>query len=160
MVEKDARRTARCRSESANGFGIPQPPLRDAPAGPAAGCPFGTVGDELTPNDELMRQDLNLIFEVIRHRLATFFREKAAERLAEQVNEEPMADFCLTPPQGAVSIGKIRRNSEPAEAAVREALRHLKEYTKARRPRAEQKRGRERSSAPNTTDDQRDAPSD
>jgi len=30
------------------------------------GCPFGTLGNEVTENDELIRQDLSLIFEVIR----------------------------------------------------------------------------------------------
>ena len=131
MVEKDAPRTACCRSDSANGFGIPEPPLRDAPAGPAAGCPFGTVGDELTPNDELMRQDLNLIFEVMRHRLAAFFiKEKATGRLAEEANEEQLADFCLATIQGAMLLGKIRRDSRPVETAVREALVHLKGYAK------------------------------
>src|SRR5215475_1578925 len=37
------------------------------------GCPFGTIGNEVTENDELIRQDLNLIFEVAKARLATFF---------------------------------------------------------------------------------------
>jgi AcrR family transcriptional regulator len=101
------------------------------------GCPFGTVGNELTPNDELVRGDLNLIFEVMRHRLATFFiKEKAAGRLAEQANEEQMADFCLATIQGAMLMGKIRR--QPVETAVREALAHLKGYaaptTRRRRP--------------------------
>src|SRR5262245_35110760 len=46
------------------------------------GCPFGTIGNEVTENDELIRQDLNLIFEVIRAKLATFFvKEKASGRL-------------------------------------------------------------------------------
>src|SRR5215510_9252966 len=27
------------------------------------GCPFGTIGNEVTENDELIRQDLSLIFE-------------------------------------------------------------------------------------------------
>jgi len=95
------------------------------------GCPFGTVGNELTPNDELVRQDLNLIFEVMRHRLAAFFiKEKATGRLAEEANEEQLADFCLATIQGAMLLGKIRRDSRPVETAVREALVHLKGYAK------------------------------
>src|SRR5690349_5570048 len=35
--------------------------------GMTRGCFFGTVGNELTDDDELIRQDLNLIFEVIRN---------------------------------------------------------------------------------------------
>jgi AcrR family transcriptional regulator len=42
------------------------------------GCPFGTIGNEVTENDELIRQDLSLIFEVVKGKLAAFFiREKA-----------------------------------------------------------------------------------
>src|ERR1700746_3917808 len=37
------------------------------------GCPFGTVGNEVTENDELIRQDLSLIFEVVRSKLSAFF---------------------------------------------------------------------------------------
>src|SRR5215813_6526488 len=42
------------------------------------GCPFGTIGNEVTENDELIRQDLNLIFELVKNKLAAFFiKEKA-----------------------------------------------------------------------------------
>ena len=42
------------------------------------GCPFGTLGNEVTENDELIRQDVSLIFEVVKNKLAAFFvKEKA-----------------------------------------------------------------------------------
>jgi AcrR family transcriptional regulator len=95
----------------------------------ARGCPFGTVGNEVTENDELIRQDVNLIFEVVKHKLAAFFiKEKAQGRLAPEANEERMADFCIATIQGAMLLGKIKRNSEPVETAVQEALLHLKRY--------------------------------
>src|SRR5262249_48169655 len=34
--------------------------------GMTRGCPFGTIGNEVTENDELIRQDLSLIFEVVK----------------------------------------------------------------------------------------------
>src|SRR5215471_1796390 len=47
------------------------------------GCPFGTLGNEVTVNDELVRQDLSLIFEVVKNKLVAFFvREKAKGNLA------------------------------------------------------------------------------
>ncbi len=93
------------------------------------GCPFGTVGNEVTENDELTRQDLSLIFEVIKNKLAAFFiKEKAKGRLAKHANEERMADFCIATIQGAMLMGKIRRNSQTVETTVREALAHLKGY--------------------------------
>jgi len=93
------------------------------------GCPFGTLGNEVTDNDELIRQDLSLIFEVIKNKLAAFFvREKAKGRLAKHANPECMADFCIASMQGAMLMGKIKRSSQTVEATVHEALEHLKNY--------------------------------
>ena len=96
------------------------------------GCPFGTIGNETTDNDELVRQDLSLIFEVIKNKIASFFgKEKAKGRLAEEANDEAMADFCIGVIQGAMLMGRIKRNSQPVETIVREALGHLKHYVAA-----------------------------
>jgi AcrR family transcriptional regulator len=93
------------------------------------GCPFGTLGNEVTENDELVREDLSLIFEVIRNKLAAFFvREKAKRRLARRADPERMADFCIAAIQGAMLMGKIKRSSRTVETSVREALAHLKGY--------------------------------
>ena len=93
------------------------------------GCPFGTLGNEVTENDELIRQDISLIFEVVKNKLAAFFvKEKAKRRLARQVSEESMADFCIATIQGAMLMGKIKRSSYPVETTVNEAVAHLKSY--------------------------------
>jgi TetR/AcrR family transcriptional repressor of nem operon len=93
------------------------------------GCPFGTLGNEVTDDDELIRQDLSLIFEVIKNKMAAFFvREKAKGRLAKQANAERMADFCIASMQGAMLMGKIKRSSQTVETTVHEALAHLKSY--------------------------------
>ena len=55
---------------------------------------------------------------------------RADVTLAEEANEEQLADFCLATIQGAMLLGKIRRDSRPVETAVREALVHLKGYAK------------------------------
>jgi TetR/AcrR family transcriptional regulator, transcriptional repressor for nem operon len=93
------------------------------------GCPFGTLGNEVTDNDELIRQDLSLIFEVIKNKMAAFFvSEKAKGRLAKRANAERMADFCIASMQGAMLMGKIKRSSQTVETTVHEALAHLKSY--------------------------------
>jgi AcrR family transcriptional regulator len=98
------------------------------------GCPFGTIGNEVTDNDELVRQDLSLIFEVIKNKIASFFcKEKAKGRLVQEANEDAMADFCLAVIQGAMLMGKVKRNSQSVETTVREALAHLKHYLAARK---------------------------
>ena len=96
------------------------------------GCPFGTIGNEVTENDELIRQDLSLIFEVARGKLATFFvREKAAGRLEPRVGEDSLADYCLAVIQGAMLLGKVKRSGKLVESVVRESLAHLKRYAGA-----------------------------
>src|SRR6516225_1129024 len=98
------------------------------------GCPFGTIGNEVTENDELIRQDLSLIFEVISNKIASFFRkEKAKGRLVETADEEAMADFCIAMIQGAMLLGKVKRHSRLVDTTIREALAHLKHYSVAPR---------------------------
>jgi len=95
----------------------------------ARGCPFGTLGNEVTPNDELIRQDISLIFEVVKNKLAAFFlSEKAKGRLIRQANPERMADFCIASIQGAMLMGKVKRSDRTVEATIAEALAHLKRY--------------------------------
>jgi TetR/AcrR family transcriptional repressor of nem operon len=96
------------------------------------GCPFGTIGNEVRETDELIRQDLSLIFEVMKSKLTAFFiREKAKARLSKEVNEDHLADFCIAAVQGAMLMGKIQRSSQVAEASIREALTHLRRYAVA-----------------------------
>jgi TetR/AcrR family transcriptional regulator, transcriptional repressor for nem operon len=93
------------------------------------GCPYGTLANEVTVNDELIRQDLRLIFELVRNKLAAFFlREKAKGRLGKRADAERMAEFCIAVVQGAMLMGKLDRSSRPVEATAREALTHLKSY--------------------------------
>jgi AcrR family transcriptional regulator len=95
----------------------------------ARGCPLGTIGNEITESDELLRQDLSLIFEVMKNKLAMFFvMEKAKGRLVLEAGEEHLADFCIALIQGAMLMGKIKRKSQPAETTVQEAMRHLQSY--------------------------------
>jgi TetR/AcrR family transcriptional regulator, transcriptional repressor for nem operon len=94
------------------------------------GCPFGTIGNELIGQDGAVREDLSRIFELVKGRLAAFFaKEKSAGRLVKNVNAELLANFCIATIQGAMLLGKVKRNSGPVEATVREALSHLKEYS-------------------------------
>lgn len=89
-------------------------------------CPFGTIATGVTENHELIRQDLNLVFDLVADRLAAFFKaEKASNRVSGEANEKHMADFCIATAQGATLIGKITRDSRPVESAIRMALARL-----------------------------------
>ena len=96
------------------------------------GSPLGTIGNEVTADDELVRQDLTLIFEVMRNKLAAFFiREKAAGRLEPGAREHELADFCLATVEGAMLMGRVSRSSAVVEATIDEALIHLRSYIPA-----------------------------
>ena len=91
------------------------------------GCPFGTIGNGVTEKDELVRQDLNLIFEIMKSNLATFFiKEKALGRLSKGADESELADFCIATVQGAMLMGKIKRSSQTVETTIKAALTHIK----------------------------------
>jgi TetR/AcrR family transcriptional repressor of nem operon len=93
------------------------------------GCPIGQVGNELTEDDDLIRHDVSLIFEIMKSRLAAFFiQEKAKGRLSSDADEGRMADFSLAILEGALLLGKVKRDSRPVEATIKEALIHLKRY--------------------------------
>ena len=76
------------------------------------GCPFGTGGNGVTDKDELIRQDLSHIFEIVKNKLRAFFiREKAQGRLAADADEDRLADFCIATTQGAMLIGQGEKKS-------------------------------------------------
>lgn len=94
------------------------------------GCPFGTIGNELTGEEGAVREDLSRIFDLVKSKLAAFFaKEKSEGRLAKNASAELLADFCIATIQGAMLLGKVRKNSRPVEMTVREALAHLKGYS-------------------------------
>ena len=77
----------------------------------------------------MIRQDVSLIFEVVKNKLAAFFlKEKAKGRLVKKVDEEELADFCIATIQGAMLLGKIKRDSRPVETAVRQGMIHLRRF--------------------------------
>lgn len=114
---EDLRQWFRAHLESQRRFGMTR------------GCPLGTIGNEITEDDNLTQQDLKLIFVVMHNKLATFFiREKAKGLLSKYASEDDMAHFCIAAIQGAMLKGKIRRSSETVETIGQEALAHLGTY--------------------------------
>lgn len=105
------------------------------------GCPIGIVGNEANEGEDLIREDISLILDLMKSKLSAFFvNEKAQGRVRRDMKPEVVADFCIATIQGAMLLSKVKRNSGPAEAAVHEALRHIKNY--ATQPRVDQKNGR------------------
>ena len=90
------------------------------------GCPFGTIGNEITEHDELTRRDLELLFEVVRNKLVAFFlSEKVRGRIRPSANEVALGDYCIASVQGAMLLGKIRRDRATVDRAIDQAMAHL-----------------------------------
>lgn len=92
-------------------------------------CLFGKVANEIAERDTLIREDVSEIFEFVKGRIVDFFKkEKAGGRLVKDANEGSLADFCIATVQGAMLLGKAKKDIRPVEAALREALAHLRTY--------------------------------
>jgi len=92
------------------------------------GCPYGTLGSKVSADDELIRQDVNLIFESAKRKLAAFFiQEKAKGRLHAR-QHRTQADFCLATIRGAMLIGKVDRSRRRVGEVAREAIAHLRSF--------------------------------
>lgn len=93
------------------------------------GCPIGRLGSELREEDDLVRHSLNRALDLMVTRLECFFsREKREGRLANDVDVEQLANFCVAVIQGAMVIGKVRRNCRCVESTFEDLLSHLKRY--------------------------------
>ena len=89
-------------------------------------CPVGTIGNDLTSDQELLRQDVRLIFECMKGSLTDFFsRMKERGDLPPQTDPQGLADFCFTIMQGGLLVSKIKRESAPFENSVAHAMRYL-----------------------------------
>lgn len=102
-------------------------------------CPIGTLGGELKEGDDLTRQALSLILDLMLARLESFFsQEKMAGRLASNADVEQMANFCVAVIQGAMLVGRIGRDCRRVEVVFEDLLSHLNRYVKV--PTATRKR--------------------
>ena len=95
------------------------------------GCPIGRLGSELREEDDLVRHSLNRALDLMVTRLECFFsREKREGRLANDVDVEQLANFCVAVIQGAMLTGKVRRNCRSVESTFKDLLSHLKRYAR------------------------------
>lgn len=96
------------------------------------GCPLGIIGNELTEKDEAIREELKLVFEALKDKIATFLEEEKSEgHLLPTTDKEQVAEFCVAAMQGAMLIGKVRRNSQTAARIFDDLMLRLKRYRTA-----------------------------
>jgi AcrR family transcriptional regulator len=90
-------------------------------------CPIGTIGNDVTNNQENLRKDIVDFFSWSRGQLAKFFEErKNAGELLPKVDTEALADFCIVIMQGGMLLTKMNRNSDMFENAAGQARAYIK----------------------------------
>ncbi|TXI89913.1 MAG: TetR/AcrR family transcriptional regulator [Cupriavidus sp.] len=90
-------------------------------------CPFGTIGADLSNEQELIRQDICLFLEWSRSRMSRFFAERrAAGELAPSVQPDELADLCLSVMQGGMLLTKMARSPRMFEGAARQVNAYVK----------------------------------
>jgi TetR/AcrR family transcriptional regulator, transcriptional repressor for nem operon len=99
----------------------------------ARNCPVSTIGTDLSGEQELLRQDVRLIFEFTKRSLTDFFSlMRGRGELPSNTDPESLADFCFTIMQGGLLVSKIKREPAPFENSVNHAIKYLHSL---RRPR-------------------------
>lgn len=89
-------------------------------------CPIGTIGHDLTREQEDLRREIRKIFNWRRQFIARFFEEEQARgAMKKDVSPAALADFCYTIIQGGLWMAKIERRRKPFENAVENALAYL-----------------------------------
>jgi AcrR family transcriptional regulator len=90
-------------------------------------CPVGTIGNDLSDEQQLLRQDIRLFMTWCGGQLSKFFAERrAAGELAKESDPEALADLCLCVMQGGMLLAKIKRDVHCFENAAKEALNHIR----------------------------------
>ncbi len=90
-------------------------------------CPLGTIGNDLSSDQEHLRRAVISFFEWNVGQLARFFAErKAAGELDASADPDALADFCLTVMEGGMLMAKINRDTKTFENAAAQALAYIK----------------------------------
>jgi TetR/AcrR family transcriptional repressor of nem operon len=115
-------------------------------------CPVGTIGNDLADEQELLRQDVRLIFEWVQGQLGRFFAERRATgELPASVDPDELADFCIVTVQGGLLVGKIKRDSTTFDNAVKHALAYLQVLKQAEAQGSSRSDSKKRPAARRTT---------
>lgn len=99
---------------------------RQESTGCQRGCPIATIANELTTNDELIRQDIKMLFDFMKGGVSTFFHKmKAKGELNKKVDPDALADYCLSVMQGGMVLSKVNRHTKAFENSVQHAMTYL-----------------------------------
>lgn len=92
----------------------------------AKSCPLGTIGNDVTDEQPLLRQDVRLFAQWCRSTLARFFAERrAAGELPASSDPDGLADLFFSVMQGGMLTTKITRSPDAFRKAGAQALAYV-----------------------------------
>lgn len=93
----------------------------------AKSCPLGTIGNDVTDEQPLLRQDVRLFFQWCRSTMARFFAERrAAGELPADSDPDALADLFIAIMQGGMLITKVTRSPEAFRRAAGQAKNYVR----------------------------------
>ena len=98
-------------------------------------CPIGQIASEIGTDQELLRQDVNLIFELVSQKISQLFLVMQAKgELNQNADPAALAEFCLSALQGGAILAKTKRSIVPLENVSREVMSHIRSYSSVESP--------------------------
>lgn len=92
----------------------------------AKSCPLGTIGNDVTDEQPLLRQDVRLFVQWCRSTLARFFAERrAAGELPASCDPDGLADLFFAVMQGGMLTTKMTRSPDAFRSAGAQALAYV-----------------------------------
>lgn len=89
-------------------------------------CPLGTIANDLTSEQEVLRQDVRLFLQWSESQLARFFVTKQAlGELSPAADPDGLARLFLSVMQGGMLLTKMKRDTDLFEHAAKQALNYV-----------------------------------
>ncbi len=90
-------------------------------------CPLATIGNDLSNDQELLRQDVRIFIQWSRDKISRFFAERrAAGELVAQADPDALADLCISVMQGGMLLTKMKRETDVFVNAAQQVLTYIR----------------------------------
>ena len=93
------------------------------------GCPFGTMANEMSESDEVLRKELVGVFNQMEESIAlTFSLLQAKGELDETADPESLAQFFISVLQGSMLLSKTGHDPQPMRNAFQHFMSYLRKH--------------------------------
>ena len=94
-------------------------------------CPIGQISCQISDDDELLRQDIKLIFEAMKdYPKAFFIKLQAQGELPKDVDVDNLAAMCIAAMQGGAMLAKVNRDKDSFQNINNHLVTYIRSLTK------------------------------